>query len=50
MDARKWDLKIRNRKRFGDRVTNEHMGEDGNPIAMLLEHVEGTTLKPKDGA
>jgi hypothetical protein len=32
IDSRKWDLKIRNRKRFGDRLSNEHSGPDGGPI------------------
>ncbi|CAE6713029.1 hypothetical protein R75461_01148 [Paraburkholderia nemoris] len=50
IDARKWVLARMNRKKFGDRVTNEHVGEDGNPIALLLQHVEGTTLKPKGSA
>lgn len=50
IDARKWVLARMNPKKYGDRVTNEHIGGDGNPISMLLQHVEGTKLKPKDGA
>jgi hypothetical protein len=50
IDARKWVLARMNPKKYGDRVTNEHIGGDGNPISMLLQHVEGTTLKPKDEA
>lgn len=47
MDARKWAWARMDRGRFGDRVTNEHVGGTGNPISMLLQHVEGSTLKPK---
>jgi hypothetical protein len=36
IDARKWDLKIRNRKRFGDQMRNEHSGEGGGPITFTL--------------
>ncbi|CAG9255955.1 hypothetical protein [Paraburkholderia caribensis] len=36
IDARKWDLKIRNRKRFGDHVRNEHTGDGGGPIKSEL--------------
>lgn len=32
IDARKWKLKIRNRKVYGDQVRNEHSGPDGGPI------------------
>lgn len=34
IDARKWELKIRNRKRFGDNVT--HSGDPEAPIALVL--------------
>jgi hypothetical protein len=50
IDARKWVLARMNPKKYGDRMTNEHVGGDGNPISMLLQHVEGSTLKPKDGS
>jgi len=40
IDARKWRLARMNRKKYGDRVTNEHTGEDGGPI----EHVHTVTL------
>ncbi|WP_186065101.1 hypothetical protein [Burkholderia gladioli] len=43
IDARKWDLKIRNRKRFGDRVTSELTGEGGGPIKSELT-VDVSTL------
>lgn len=36
IDARKWTLARRNRKRFGDRVTNEVTGEGGGPIKSEL--------------
>lgn len=48
IDARKWVLTRMNPKKYGDRMTNEHVGGDGNPISMLLQHVEGSALKPKD--
>lgn len=50
IDARKWAWARQDRARFGDRLTNEHVGKDGDPIAFLLAQVEGTALKPKDGA
>lgn len=37
MEARKWELKVRNRKRFGDRTTNELVGEDGGPVIHKVE-------------
>ncbi|MFM0263314.1 terminase small subunit-like protein [Paraburkholderia sediminicola] len=40
IDARKWELKIRNRKRFGDHVVTEHTGEDGGAI----QHVHTVNL------
>lgn len=36
MDARKWELAIRNRKKYGDRVANEHSGPDGGPITTRI--------------
>lgn len=48
IDARKWAWARMNRKKFGERVTNEHVGEEGGPIQMLLAQLEGTPLKPKD--
>jgi hypothetical protein len=40
IDARKWELKIRNRKRFGDQVTNEHTGEGGGPIIVSASPID----------
>jgi hypothetical protein len=34
IDARKWELKIRNRKKFGDNVV--HSGDPDAPIALVL--------------
>lgn len=34
MDARKWELKVRNRKKFGDNIT--HSGDPQAPIALVL--------------
>jgi hypothetical protein len=35
MDARKWELKIRNRKRFGDKLGVDG-GEDGSPLVVKI--------------
>lgn len=35
IDARKWVLACMNRKKYGDRVTNEHTGEDGGPVQVV---------------
>jgi hypothetical protein len=40
MDARKWDLKIRNRKRFGDKVEAELTGKDGGPIVVAASPLD----------
>ncbi|MGG1947096.1 hypothetical protein AB1286_20145 [Trinickia sp. NRRL B-1857] len=32
IDARKWKLKIMNRRKYGDHVRNEHSGPNGGPI------------------
>lgn len=34
VDARKWALSKMMPKKYGDRVTNEHVGEDGKPIQI----------------
>jgi hypothetical protein len=34
IDARKWKLKIRNRKVYGDHIKAEHSGPDGGPIQV----------------
>lgn len=34
MDSRKWRLKIRNRKIYGDHISAEHSGPDGGPIRV----------------
>lgn len=36
IDSRKWDLKIRNRKRFGDKVDAEIAGKDGGPLQIEI--------------
>lgn len=36
IDAREWDLKIRNRKRFGDKVAQELTGTDGSPLQVQI--------------
>ncbi|GJH31433.1 hypothetical protein CBA19CS91_01770 [Paraburkholderia hospita] len=38
---------LKNRRAWKDRVDHAHGGIDGNPIRMLMEAVEGTSLKPK---
>lgn len=35
MDARKWELRIRNRKRFGDKLGLDG-GEDGSPLVVKI--------------
>jgi len=35
IDARKWELKIRNRKRFGDHITEEVTGPNGGPLQVV---------------
>jgi hypothetical protein len=35
IDARKWDLKIRNRKIYGDRITEEITGPNGGPLQVV---------------
>lgn len=39
IDARKWKLKIMNRRKFGDHVRNEHSGPDGGPIQTKTQVV-----------
>ncbi|WP_233854086.1 hypothetical protein [Paraburkholderia sp. HD33-4] len=34
MDARKWELKIRNRKKYGDSIT--HSGDPDAPVQLFL--------------
>lgn len=36
VDARKWVLARMNPKKYGDRVLNEHMGEDGGPLVVQI--------------
>lgn len=36
IDARKWKLKIMNRRKYGDQVRNEHTGEAGGPLQIQI--------------
>lgn len=36
IDARKWTCARMNPKKYGDRVLNEHMGEDGGPLVVKI--------------
>lgn len=45
IDARKWRLARMNRKKYGDRVTNEMVGEDGGPVQY--QAVERKIIDPK---
>jgi hypothetical protein len=36
IDARKWTCARMNPKKYGDRVLNEHMGEDGGPLVVQI--------------
>jgi hypothetical protein len=45
MDARKWAWARMDRKRFGDKVTNELVGEDGGPVQY--QAVERKIIDPK---
>lgn len=35
-DARRWYLSKLAPKRYGDRVTQEHVGEDGGPVSFVM--------------
>ena len=41
VDARKWVLSRMNPKKYGDRVLNEHMGEDGGPLVVKIVRFGG---------
>jgi hypothetical protein len=45
MEAREWTLARRNRKEYGDKVTNELVGEDGGPVQY--QAVERKIIDPK---
>lgn len=45
IDARKWAWARMNRKKFGEKVTNELVGEDGGPVRY--EVVERRIVDPK---
>lgn len=36
IDARKWSLARMNRKKYGDHVKQEHTGEGGGPLQLIL--------------
>ena len=36
VDARKWVASKLKPKRYGDKVTNEHTGADGGPVALTV--------------
>jgi hypothetical protein len=40
IDARKWRLARMNRKKYGDRVTNEHTGEGGGPVVIAATNLD----------
>lgn len=36
IDTRKWALSRMNPKKYGDKITQEHTGADGNPLAFVI--------------
>lgn len=44
VDTRKWALARMNPKKYGDKVTNEHVGPDGGPVKV--ERIERVVLDP----
>jgi hypothetical protein len=40
IDARKWVLARMNPRKYGDRVVNEHTGEGGGPVQVVMSPVD----------
>ena len=44
VDTRKWAMSKLAPKKYGDKITQEHTGANGDPISLLLTQVQGNSL------